>query len=127
MITKSVLLIVSSASTSAISTALFRTALKGRFEWKGSIPLLVTDLFAMLKQPLFLLGIADFALANTLWLLVLASQPLATAYPVQIGLVILINTLISVVLFSERVNSYGIAGMLLVVAGIVLISFQSTT
>lgn len=81
----------------------------------------------MLNQPLFLLGISDFALANLLWLLVLSSRPLAIACPIQIELVVLINTLIPVVLFSERFNINGVAGMVLVVAGIVLISFQSTT
>ena len=124
MLTKSILLFLCSATASAVSTAVFRMALKDRLFWKGSVPALLLDTLAMLKQPLFLFGIADFILANLLWLLVLASQPLLIAYPLQIGLVILINTLISVFVFTEKINGYGLAGILLVMAGIVLIVYR---
>lgn len=92
--------------------------------WKGSVAVLLTDLFSLLKQPLFLCGIAAFVVANLMWLLVLASQPLSIAYPLQIGLVILINTLISVFVFTETVSAWGIAGICLVMIGVLLISVQ---
>lgn len=124
MVSKSILLFLCSATASAVSTAVFRSVLKDRILWKGSVSGLLLDTLAILKQPLFLFGIADFILASLLWLLVLASQPLSIAYPLQIGLVILLNTLISVFVFTEKINSYGIVGILLVMAGIVLISYQ---
>lgn len=121
MTAKSILLLLASASTAAASTAIFRFTLKDRFGWKGSVPQLIRDMFGLLANPGFLAGLAVFVLANVLWLLVLGSQKLSIAYPVQIGLVVVFNAVISALFFAESLSSQGYVGLVLVVVGVGLI------
>jgi len=121
MTAKSILLLLSSAGAAAISTAIFRAALKDRFMWKGSVPVLIRDVFGLLSNIGFLTGLFVFILANVLWLLVLGSQKLSVAYPVQIGLVVVLNALISAWFFAESMAAQGYAGLALIIMGVFLI------
>jgi multidrug transporter EmrE-like cation transporter len=118
---KSALLLLLSASTAATSTAILRVALRDSYSFKGSVILFCQDSLRLLGRPVFLLGLVTFVAANMLWLLVLSSQKLSVAYPVQIGLVVLLNALISSVFFSERLTVQGYLGLVLIVLGVALI------
>jgi multidrug transporter EmrE-like cation transporter len=121
MTAKSILLLLSSAGAAAISTAIFRATLKDRFMWKGSVPVLIRDVFGLLSNIGFLTGLSVFILANVLWLLVLGSQKLSVAYPVQIGLVVVLNALISAWFFAESMTAQGYAGLAFIIMGVFLI------
>lgn len=118
---KSILLLLASGVSASASAAVFRLALKGNFHWKGSVGVLLQDTARLLVNPTFLVGITVFALANLLWLLVLGSQKLSVAYPIQIGLVLVLNSLISAAVFEEFLSIQGYLGVLLVIFGIILI------
>lgn len=118
---KYVLLLLASGVSAATSAAVFRLALKGNFAWRGNFWYLIQDTCRLLANPTFLLGLVVFAVANLLWLLVLGSQKLSIAYPVQIGLVLVLNSLISAAFFNEYLSPSGYLGVLLVVFGIFLI------
>lgn len=119
---KSLLLLFSSAIAAACSTALFRFALKDRFAWKGSVGELISDLIGLLGNPSFLIALSVFVMANVLWLLVLGSQKLSLAYPVQLGLVLAINSILSVKVFREEITPTAWLGIALVAIGVVLIT-----
>jgi multidrug transporter EmrE-like cation transporter len=119
---KSILLLGCSAMAAASSTAVFRYALKDRFAWKGSVWQLAVDLFGLLKNTGFLFGLAIFVLANVLWLLVLGSQKLSLAYPIQLGSVLAINAIISVVFFKESISPSAWLGIMLIGIGVYLIT-----
>ena len=53
---------------------------------------------------------------------ILATQKLGIAYPLQIALVFLFSTLASLLVFGEKLSSISIAGLALVVCGVVLIT-----
>jgi multidrug transporter EmrE-like cation transporter len=121
MTTKSLLLLLASAGAATTSTAIFRSTLKDRFAWKGSVPELIKDVFGLLSNVGFLTGLAVFILTNLLWLLVLGSQKLSVAYPIQIGLVVLFNAVISAWFFAESMSVQGYAGLAFIVLGVFLI------
>lgn len=105
-----------------VSNGLLKQALQGRIAWKGNIVTLVTDAFLLLKYPLVWLGAAAFITTNVLWLLILATQRMSVAYPLQLSLVFLFSTLVSVTIFSERLTPSVCLGLVLVISGIVLVS-----
>ena len=113
----SVSLLLASAFSACVSTALFSVVLKGSFGWHGSLGRFLKDAGALFLKPLFLLAVGVFLLANALWLLVLASQKLSVAYPVQIGLVIVSNAVLAAVLFHEPITLKSGLGIALIVAG----------
>jgi multidrug transporter EmrE-like cation transporter len=90
--------------------------------WKGSFIGFGKEIIHLLSYPMILFGVLLFIGANFLWLLILATQKLGTAYPLQIGLVFLFSTLTSLFVFGEKFSAVSVAGLLLVVCGIVLIT-----
>ena len=101
--------------------SIFRHVLTGKIVWTGDILALLRDMFALLAQPVFLLGIFAFVIANALWIVVLATQKLSVAYPVQIGLVTILTGVISVVIFRETLPPRAFAGYALLLGGVLLI------
>lgn len=94
----------------------------GGFGWRGSLVGLGKDLLQLLSFPLMWLGVSLFVAANVLWLMILATQRLGIAYPLQIALVFLFSTTSSILLFCEKPSAATITGLVLVVSGVVLIS-----
>jgi hypothetical protein len=92
------------------------------FSWRGSVVGLGKDLLQLLSFPLIWAGILLFVAANVLWLMILATQKLAIAYPLQIALVFLFSTTASVFVFSERLTALSVVGLVLVVCGMFLIT-----
>lgn len=92
------------------------------FAWKGSVVGLARDLLQLLSFPLIWVGVLLFVGANVLWLMILATQKLGIAYPLQIGLVFLFSTLASLFVFGEKFSAVSVAGLALVVCGVVLIT-----
>ncbi len=105
------------------ATSLLKLALVNKgFSWKGSLTTLGRDLLQLFSLPLIWAGILLFILANILWLMILATQKLGIAYPLQIALVFLLSTMTSILLFGEKPSVISVAGLVLVVSGVILIT-----
>jgi multidrug transporter EmrE-like cation transporter len=100
---------------------LFRQVLHGRIQWQGSLAVLLKDTLALFAEPLFVLALVVFIAANVLWLVVLATQKLSVAYPVQIGLVTLFSALVALFVFKESIPPRAMVGYTMLLGGIVLI------
>jgi multidrug transporter EmrE-like cation transporter len=92
------------------------------FSWRGSVVGLGKDLLQLLSFPLIWAGILLFVAANVLWLMILATQKLGIAYPLQIALVFLFSTTASVFVFSEKLTAISVVGLVLVVCGMFIIT-----
>jgi multidrug transporter EmrE-like cation transporter len=92
------------------------------FSWRGSFVGLGRDLLHLLSFPLIWVGTLLFIAANVLWLMILATQKLGVAYPLQIALVFLFSTMSSIIFFGEKPTAISVAGLVLVMSGVVLIS-----
>jgi multidrug transporter EmrE-like cation transporter len=125
MTTKSLFLFIASAGTSAAATAAFRVALRERRIWRENVMDLIASLASLALQPMFVFGFVNFIAANVLWMVVLATQPLSVAYPMQISLIILFNAVISVACFSERMTPVGMIGLGCVLLGVVLMRAEA--
>lgn len=79
---------------------------------------------SLLRLPIFWLSLSAFIAANVLWLHILSVQPMSVAFPLQVSLVLVMTTFVSVTMFSEPISPSGILGMILIIVGIVLVSRQ---
>jgi multidrug transporter EmrE-like cation transporter len=59
---------------------------------------------------------------NILWLYILSQQPMSVAFPIQVSLVFLLTTVVSVTVFSEQLTAYGLLGIAFIVTGVILVS-----
>jgi multidrug transporter EmrE-like cation transporter len=70
----------------------------------------------------FLIGIAAFGIGVVLYGRALQSLPIVAAYPIQVGACILIIALFAATMFGERLGARELVGIVLIVAGIALLS-----
>lgn len=76
---------------------------------------------------LALVGALSYAASFVLWLVVLAKVPLSVAYPVAVGVTIAFSTLFAWLLLREPMSLRLIVGLLLIVAGVTLVSTTTGT
>ena len=70
----------------------------------------------------FVLGVSAFGLGVVLYGRALQDIPIVLAYPIQVGTCILVIALFAVAMFGEKVSLPDIAGIVLIMSGIALLS-----
>jgi drug/metabolite transporter (DMT)-like permease len=110
-----------SVSMSAVAQVLFKfgmtsTAVRGAIEAGGGIALLR----AVALNGGILGGLALYGLGTVLWLGVLSRAELSQAYPF-VGLSFVLTAILGYLLFNDALTLPRIAGILLIVAGVVLV------
>jgi drug/metabolite transporter (DMT)-like permease len=110
------------AATTAVMMAIGQTLFKlGAPHWTGSgIPALA---LSFLKNPYLVTAVFLYAVTILLWIYVLKHLPLSLAYPVT-ALSYVIVPIISAFVLKEDVGPTTIAGTVLILAGISLISLR---
>nr|WP_295972303.1 EamA family transporter [uncultured Bacillus sp.] len=102
----------------------------GQFLWKwgvGNKQQEFSSLLGIVKlifSPPILGGLVLYAFATVLWLYILSRVSLSLAYPLQ-SLAYIITVFASYFVFKEPITLYKIAGCLLILAGISLISLTA--
>lgn len=119
---KPIALNITCAAFAVMANALLKHSLEGRISWKGNLTGLIWDALTMFKYPLVWAGAAAFVAANLIWLLILATQKMSVAYPLQLSLVILFSFIASVFVFAETVSLRGCVGLGFLVLGIVFVA-----
>jgi len=77
--------------------------------------------FSMLLNPYIIISLALTLLAGVTWMIAMTKFEISYAYPFTLlGLVLV--TIFSVIFFGENINTYKIAGIAVIILGIVLIS-----
>ena len=71
---------------------------------------------------LFFIGAILYASSFLLWLRLLSRLPLSSAYPVAIGLTLVLSVMLSAFWLQERLTSPRLAGIALIFAGTILLT-----
>jgi multidrug transporter EmrE-like cation transporter len=71
---------------------------------------------------LALIGTAFYGISFLVWLAILTRQEVSLAYPLIVGLTLLFLSLGSALLLAENLTTMRIAGMCLILAGVVLLA-----
>lgn len=85
------------------------------------ISTLIPNLVRIFSNPFVLLGFALIFSASILWLSVISRVPLSTAYP-MLSLGYVLTVLLSGIVLREAVPIAKVAGVLLIVSGVVLVA-----
>ncbi len=106
-----------------VGQALFKVAaLQTKFA--GSDPLALSK--QLLGTPTFLVACLLYAVSTVIWVSLMARLPLSTAYPVVIAISIILTTLLGVIVFKEPLTSQKIIGLMVVIAGVKIVSSSLT-
>lgn len=79
--------------------------------------------FSILRQwPLYATGLC-YGISIVTWFLAMKTLALNVAYPLQAGGYVIV-TILSGVIFGERISTIGVIALLIIVAGVVLLAFS---
>jgi len=88
----------------------------------GKFELELRSISGLATQPLLFIGIILYGLTGIIWLRVLATEQLNIAYPVLISLTFISVSIGSMVFFKEPMTAVKLAGLIIIVLGISLVT-----
>ncbi len=114
-------LVVLSAGLSATGNLLIKGAIKamGGFNPGGQV---VQSIFHLFTNPGIVVGLALYLVGFVLWAKVLSTTDISTAYPIFISLAFAAVVLGSRVFFNESLTLVKLAGIIVIAAGIIVVS-----
>ncbi len=115
-------LMLLSAALTVVANLLIRAGLDRAGGFPAHLAEIPAGLLRLGAQPLFDLGMGLYVLATLVWLRVVSTQPLSTAYPVVVSLNFVFVTLGAIVLFRESLSGVRVVGMLVILTGILILS-----
>ena len=113
---------VACAALATASSSLLKHCVQGRIQLGGSAFSILNQIVSLFQSPAMWLALCAIVGNNILWLYILSQQPMSVALPIQVSLVFLLTTLVSVMVFSERLTASGLLGIVFVVTGVILVS-----
>jgi undecaprenyl phosphate-alpha-L-ara4N flippase subunit ArnE len=98
----------------------------GGFALTG-VPQVLRALLRLFLQPMFTAGFVSYFVASSVWFRVVATEPLSVAYPILVSLTFTLVTTGAVLFFTEPLSLRKVIGLLVILAGIVIISMENGT
>jgi multidrug transporter EmrE-like cation transporter len=95
----------------------------GGFSVSGATQL-VHALVRLFMQPMFAIGFVVYFLAALIWFRVVATEPLSVAYPILVSLTFSLVTAAAVFILSEPISARKVVGLVVILAGILIISLE---
>ncbi len=122
MTTLGIWLVILSAVLTAVANLMMRRGVLNIGHFRLSAAAMKTQIFALAHQPLFVVGFLLYGVAALIWFRVLASEPLSSSYPMLVSLTFLLVTVGAMLVFGEKVNALKVAGLFVLLVGILLVS-----
>ena len=119
------LLVLAAAGLTMLANLLIRAGIdaSGGFAIESGSQVLFS-LFRLFMQPLFSAGFLLYFLGSLVWFRVLATDPLSRAYPLLVSLTFVLVTLGAVLIFSEPLSLRKVVGLMVILAGIAIVSLE---
>ncbi len=112
------LLLAVSAILMGISNLCLKTSI-GRVQSSAAA---VSFVVSVVRQPVFICGFLLFGIASLIYMRVLTSIALSTAYPVFVSIAFAVVAIGAMMLFGERLTAVKLLGAAFLIAGIFFIS-----
>jgi multidrug transporter EmrE-like cation transporter len=80
------------------------------------------DILALLKNPIFDIGVVMYGVAALVWFRVISTEQLSSAYPLLVSISFVFITMGAVVFFHETLSWMKILGIVVILAGIVFVA-----
>ena len=119
---RGLLLVGLSALLTVASNLMLREGVTRAGGFGLSLEKLVGDLARLARQPLFVAGLALYAMAALVWFRVISTENLNSSYPVLVSLTFVLVTLGATVFFREPVSWQKVMGLGLILVGVLLVS-----
>jgi multidrug transporter EmrE-like cation transporter len=103
----------------ALKSSMDRTGVK---LFSGGLGGVAEEVAALSREPTFYMALACYAFAMLIWFRLVATEPLSVAYPALVAMTFVGVTLASMLLLHEPAVPRRIAGLVVIIAGLALVS-----
>lgn len=80
--------------------------------------------FSMVMSYRLIIGLLCYICSFLLFILILQRKDLSLIYPLSAGIVNVVSVVLGVVVLKEKISPFGLIGIVLVIAGVVLLSLR---
>lgn len=115
-------LVILSSLFTVVANLMMREGILRNGSFMLSLQTLRSQIFSLIRQPLFVLGVVFYALAALIWFDVLSRENLSTSYPLLVSLTFVLVTVGAMVFFHEQLSWQKLAGLGIILLGIVLVA-----
>jgi len=118
--TQGILLIIVAATMMSFGSL----GLKGGIDAIGgfgeNIGTIYKDVFALLINPIFIVGLGLYGAGTLVWMRVLSTEPISVGYPILMSIAFITVTGGAAFFFNEAITIPKIIGMVIIVVGVVI-------
>ena len=114
-----ILIIIAAGLMSAGSLGL-RGAIDAVGGFGDNIATIHKDIFALMLNPIFIVGVILYGSGTLLWMRVIATEPLSIGYPIMMSVAFIGITLGAAFFFKEAITAPKLIGMAIIVVGVVI-------
>lgn len=114
-----ILIIIAAGLMSAGSLGL-RGAIDAVGGFGDNITTIYKDIFALMLNPIFIVGVILYGSGTLLWMRVIATEPLSIGYPILMSVAFIAITLGAAFFFKEAITPAKLIGMAIIVVGVVI-------
>lgn len=118
--TQGILLIVVAATMMSFGSLGLKGAIEAIGGFGGDITSIHKDIFALMINPIFIVGIILYGAGTLVWMRVISTEPLSVGYPILMSMAFATITVGAAVFFEEAITPSKIIGMLVIVVGVVI-------
>lgn len=122
MTSQGTLLVVLAALLTVVGNLLMREGVVRAGGLSLSFSTLLRDLGQLAQQPLFGVGVLFYGIASLVWFRIVSTENLNSSYPLLVSLTFLFVTLGATLLFREPLPLQKVAGIGVILIGIVLVA-----
>jgi multidrug transporter EmrE-like cation transporter len=122
MTRQGVLLVVLAAAMTVAGNLMMREGVVRSGGLSLQFATLTKDLARLARQPLLDVGVILYALASLVWFRIISTENLNSSYPLLVSLTFLFVTLGATLLFKEPLSLQKLAGIGVILFGIILVS-----
>ena len=122
MTSREILIVMLAAFLTVAGNLLMREGVVRAGGLSLALSTLARELGHLARQPLFDLGVLLYGAASLVWFRIVSTENLNSSYPLLVGLTFLFVTLGATLLFREPLSFRKMAGLVLILVGIMLVS-----
>lgn len=122
MTVQGILLVALAALLTAVGNLMLREGVVRAGGLSLSATTWAVEFVRLLRQPLFDVGVILYGSASLVWFRIVSTEKLNTSYPLFVTFTFILVTAGATALFHEPLSRLKVAGLVVILAGIILVS-----
>lgn len=117
-----IILIIVAATMMSFGSLGLKGAIEAIGGFGGNLATIHKDIFALMINPIFIVGIILYGAGTLVWMRVISTEPLSVGYPILMSMAFATITVGAAIFFKEAITIPKIIGMIVIIIGVVIAS-----